>query len=179
MEESSHERIEPRQVFRHNEVIHNPQSGNQRWLPMLLGSGLLLSAVRSRHPLPYALAGGTLIYCAVTNRWPFANLFGLGYSGVPRQRATSVPQGTGIKEERAVFINAEPREIYRFWRNLENLPRFMNQHVAVEQLDHKRSRWKVESVAGTTFEWTAEIINQIPDELLAWRSLEGADLDPF
>jgi uncharacterized membrane protein len=177
MEESSHERIEPRQVFRHNEVIHNPQSGNQRWLPMLLGSGLLLSAVRSRHPLPYALAGGTLIYCAVTNRWPFANLFGLGYSGMPRQRATSVPHGTGIKEERAVFINAEPREIYRFWRNLENLPRFMNQHVAVEQLDYKRSRWKVESVAGTTFEWTAEIINQIPDELLAWRSLEGADLD--
>jgi uncharacterized membrane protein len=176
MEESSHEIIEPQQVFRHNDDARDNREV-KRWLPMLLGTGLLLGAARSRHALPYALAGGTLIYRAITNRWPFANLFGLDYSGAPRQRATSVPHGTGIKEERAVFINAEPREIYRFWRNLENLPRFMSQHVAVEQLDAKRSRWKVESMGGTTFEWTAEIINEIPDELLAWRSLEGADLD--
>jgi uncharacterized membrane protein len=176
MEESSHEIIEPQQVFRHNDDARDNREV-KRWLPMLLGTGLLLGAARSRHALPYALAGGTLIYRAITNRWPFANLFGVDYSGAPRQRATSVPHGTGIKEERAVFINAEPKEIYRFWRNLENLPRFMSQHLAVEPLDDKRSRWKVESMAGATFEWTAEIINEIPDELLAWRSLEGADLD--
>lgn len=53
----------------------------------------------------------------------------------------------------------------------------MSGHVAVERRDGARSHWRVRSLAGKTFEWDAEIINDVPDELLAWRSLEGADLD--
>jgi uncharacterized membrane protein len=79
--------------------------------------------------------------------------------------------------ERSITIHKAPEELYRFWRNLENLPRFMSQLTEVRQLDEKRSHWKVKSLAGSNFEWDAEIINEIPNELLAWRSLENSELD--
>jgi uncharacterized membrane protein len=124
------------------------------------------------------LAGGALVYRRVTGRWPLATLLGFNGATERRHPATSVPHETGIKVERSILIDKAPEEIYRFWRDLENLPRFMSQHVAIErQAGNERSHWTVRSLAGTTFEWDAEIINDIPNELLAWRSLEGADLD--
>jgi len=135
-------------------------------------------APRARGILPLALAGGALIYRGVTGRWPLAKLLGLDGSEKRQHAATSVPHGTGIKVERSIAIDKAPEEIYRFWRNLENLPRFMSQCVAVEPIDGgERSRWTVKSLAGKTFKWEAEIINDVPNELLAWRSLDGADLD--
>ena len=148
---------------------------NERPLALLLGGGLLLAA-RSIRSLPLALLGGLLVYRGSTGRWAFSDLFGIGDSG-RRHPATTVPHETGIKEDRSIIINRSPREVYRYWREVENLPRFMTQHVAVQRLDDKRSHWKVQSLAGATFEWDAEIINDVPDELLAWRSLEGGDLD--
>jgi uncharacterized membrane protein len=128
--------------------------------------------------LPVALAGGVLLYRGISGRWPLANLFGGNGNAERPHPATSVPHETGIKVERSVLINKAPGEIYRFWRDLENLPRFMTQHVAVDtRAGEPRSHWQVKSLAGKTFEWDAEIINDIPDQLLAWRSLEGADLD--
>jgi uncharacterized membrane protein len=127
--------------------------------------------------LPLALAGAALIYRGVTGRWPLANLLGFNRDE-QRHPATSVPHETGIKVERSIMIHKAPDEIYRFWRDLENLPRFMTQHVSVDPgTDDQRSHWKLKSLAGKTFEWDAEIINDIPNQLLAWRSLEGADLD--
>ena len=177
MEESPYEAIEPQSVLKADDWPGGHEGQSHRWLWLLMGSGLLLGACRSRQGLPLALAGGVLLYRAVTDRWPLADWRDLDTSGARRERATSVPHGTGIKVERSVFVNAEPDEIYRFWRNLENLPRFMSQLISVQQLVVKRSRWTMGSLAGTRFEWDAEIINEIPDELLAWRSLEGADLD--
>lgn len=148
---------------------------NQRWIAMLLGSGLILGAT-ARRSLPLALAGGVLLYRGVTGRWAFSELFGLG-SPEARHPSTSVPHETGIKVERSITIHKSRAELYRFWRNLENLPRFMSQLADVRQLDEKRSHWKVKSLAGSTFEWDAEIINEIPNELLAWRSLENSELN--
>ena len=128
--------------------------------------------------LPLALAGGALIYRGITGRWPMAKLLGISGAKERSHPATSVPHETGIKVERSIVITKAPEEIYRFWRDLENLPQFMSQHVAVNRLPgSERSHWMVKSLAGTVFEWDAEIINDIPNELLAWRSLEGADLD--
>ena len=136
-----------------------------------------LRTMRPGRVLPLALAGGALLYRGVTGRWPMAKLLGL-HGQEYRHPATSVPHETGIKVEHSIVIDKAPEEIYRFWRNLENLPRFMSQHVAVDRLaGDQRSHWRVKSFAGQTFEWDAEIINDIPNELLAWRSLEGADLD--
>ena len=82
----------------------------------------------------------------------------------------------GIRVRKAITINRPPEEVYAFWRNLENLPRFMAHLESVRVLDDRRSYWKVAAPLGTTVEWTAEIIEDRPNELIAWRSLEDAEV---
>jgi uncharacterized membrane protein len=153
-----------------------PQLPNERWISIIAGSALLLRAT-TRRSLSLALAGGILVYRGAAGHWPFTELFGLSASDDRRHRRTSVPHETGIKIERSVVINKTPEELYRFWRDLENLPRFMSQLDEVRRLDDKRSHWKLKTVAGATLEWDAEIINEVPNELLAWRSLPASDID--
>ncbi|MEJ7714080.1 MAG: SRPBCC family protein [Pyrinomonadaceae bacterium] len=74
-------------------------------------------------------------------------------------------------------INKSPEELYKYWRSFENLPRFMNHLESVKVTTDKRSHWVAKAPAGTTVEWDAEIINEKENELIAWRSLEGADVD--
>jgi uncharacterized membrane protein len=77
----------------------------------------------------------------------------------------------------SITINRPPEEVYSFWRNLENLPRFMSHLESVQVRDGNRSRWKATAPAGMTVEWDAEITEDRPNELIAWRSLEGADVE--
>ena len=68
-------------------------------------------------------------------------------------------------------------ELYQFWRNFENLPRFMDHLESVTIIDEGRSHWVVKGPAGIRVEWDAEIHNEIPNELIAWRSLAGSEVD--
>jgi uncharacterized membrane protein len=84
---------------------------------------------------------------------------------------------TGLTHvQQSLIINAAPEELYQFWRNFENLPRFMQHLESVQELSDGRSHWVVKAPAGTTVEWDAEILNERPNELIAWQSLEGADV---
>jgi uncharacterized membrane protein len=74
----------------------------------------------------------------------------------------------------AVNVGRAADELYRFWRDLRNLPRVMPQLEAVEALDGTRSRWVLKAPAGERIEWDAELIDDVPNERLAWRSVEGA-----
>lgn len=82
----------------------------------------------------------------------------------------------GLKIEESVTINKSPEELYRFWRNFENLPRFMKHLEEVTHYDDMRSHWVTKAPAGMHVAWDAEIMNEIDGELIAWRSLEGADI---
>jgi len=82
-----------------------------------------------------------------------------------------------IRVAQSVTINRSPEEIYRFWRDLQNLPRFMKHLESVRWIEGGRSRWAAKAPAGTTVEWDAEITEDRPNELIAWRSLEGSDVD--
>ena len=179
IEQAAHENIAKESPWARNDadLARQHRKENQRWLSMALGSGLLLLGARSRRGLPLAVAGGMLLYRGAVGRWAFSDWLGLNDSATRLHPATSVPHQSGIKVERSVVIQKSPEALYRFWRDLENLPRFMSRHVSVERHDDRHSHWKVQSLAGATFEWDAEIINDVPNELLAWRSLEGADLD--
>jgi uncharacterized membrane protein len=83
----------------------------------------------------------------------------------------------GSSVSRAVIINRPREEVYGFWRELANLPLFMENVRAVEAIDERRSRWTVAGPLGSEVQWDAEIIEDIPGERLAWRSLEGGDID--
>ena len=71
---------------------------------------------------------------------------------------------------------AAPTSCLPFWRNFGNLPLFMRHLVSVQQTDERRSHWVARAPAGRTVEWDAEIINEIPNQLIGWRTLENADV---
>jgi uncharacterized membrane protein len=76
-----------------------------------------------------------------------------------------------------VAVNRSPEECYQFWRNLENLPRFMQHVESVRALDERRSHWVVKGPGGSSMEWDAEITEDQPNEGIAWRTLEDADVN--
>jgi len=82
-----------------------------------------------------------------------------------------------IQVEKSVAIQKTPAELYRFWRNFENLPQFMNHLQSVENLDEKRSHWVTAAPLGTKAEWDAEIVEDRENEYIAWRSLEGSHIE--
>src|SRR5262245_2267650 len=82
----------------------------------------------------------------------------------------------GIHVEEAVTVSRPPYEVFRFWRNFENLPRFMNHLRAVSQREAGISHWVARGPAGMNVEWDARIINEIDGRLIAWQSLEGSEV---
>jgi uncharacterized membrane protein len=144
-----------------------------------LGGGLLALYGLSRRSLPglaLAAAGGSLIYRGVTGHCHTYQALGINTATTAQSPVASVPHGQGIKVRQSVTIAKPPAELYRFWRNFENLPRFMNNLEAVTVLDSQRSHWVTQAPLGTKVEWDAEIVNDVEDELIAWRSLPGADI---
>jgi uncharacterized membrane protein len=81
-----------------------------------------------------------------------------------------------IHIEKSIKINRSSEELYRFWRNFENLPRFMNHLESVKILDNKHSHWVTKAPLGNLgnrVEWDAEITDEQEPQFIAWRSLEG------
>ena len=83
----------------------------------------------------------------------------------------------GIHAKGTCVVNLPPEEVYRFWRDFENLPRFMRHLEAVHDLGDGRSHWKAKGPAGIDVEWDATIVADVPNEVITWRSLEGSDVD--
>ena len=75
-----------------------------------------------------------------------------------------------------ITIKHGPEEVYRFWRRLENLPRFMEHLTDVRVTDPAHSHW-VAKAPGGTIEWDAEITEDVPNQRLAWRSIHGAEIE--
>jgi uncharacterized membrane protein len=82
----------------------------------------------------------------------------------------------GILVHESVTINATPEDLYRLWRNLENLPTVMSHLESVRDLGAGRSHWVARAHGVGTYEWDAEIIHDEPGGLISWRSLPGADV---
>jgi uncharacterized membrane protein len=75
-----------------------------------------------------------------------------------------------------IAVNKPAQELYRFWRELTNLPRVMPHLKSVQAIDETRSHWVAAGPAGASVEWDAEIIDDRPGERLAWRSADGSDV---
>jgi uncharacterized membrane protein len=83
----------------------------------------------------------------------------------------------GIHAKASCIVNRSPEEVYSFWRNFQNLPRFMKHLESVHDLGNGRSHWVAKGPAGMSVEWDATIIADVPNEVITWRSLEGSDVD--
>ena len=72
-----------------------------------------------------------------------------------------------------IIVNATPEEAYRFWHNLENLPRFMTYLESVRVTGDRRTHWTAKGPADRKIEWDAETLTDEPNRIIAWRSLAG------
>lgn len=81
-----------------------------------------------------------------------------------------------MRARAAVTVNRPPDEVYAFFADLENLPTFMDHVESVRMTGEGRSHWVARAPAGRTVEWDAEVIEDEPADVIAWRSVEGADV---
>ncbi len=160
----------------------------ERWASAIGGGALALYGVSqlirngSWGGAVLALVGGSLIYRGTSGHCAMYEAAGINTAGSGEADAkspvVSVPAERGIKVEKSIIINNRtPQELYQFWRRFENLPRFMNHLESVTETGGNRSHWVAKAPAGTSVEWDAEVYNEKEGELIAWRSLEGADVD--
>jgi uncharacterized membrane protein len=150
----------------------------ERLISGLAATAVAVLGLRRKRLRPVLLPlAANLISRAVTGRCPVNRA--LGRNTARRGRASpvaSVRRGEGIKVEKSVMVNRPAHEVYRFWRNFENLPRFMDHLESVTVIDETRSHWVAKAPAGTKVDWDAVIHNEIENELIAWRSLPGSDV---
>lgn len=151
----------------------------ERWVSVVFGSALAAYGLKKRSVGGFLLSaiGGALVWRGATGHCMVYEGLGVSSRSEDDGRQVSVAYGKGVRVEKSVTINATPEQLYRFWRNFENLPRFMCNLEAVEVHDDKRSRWVAKGPAGKSVDWEAEIINEIPNELIGWRSIEGSEVN--
>jgi uncharacterized membrane protein len=89
----------------------------------------------------------------------------------------TLPYGYGIKLKKSVTVGGSPERLYRHWRNLRNVSRLFENGLSVNVIDHIRSRWALKIPGGVTLAWNAEITVDRENEMIGWRSLDGADID--
>ena len=128
----------------------------QRWGALIGGGALALYGLTRRSPLGVALAagGGAIAYLGAN------------------QKSGSSQSSTRT----SLLINCNPEQAYRFWRDFENLPRFMNRLETVTVLDDRRSRWVALGPLNRRIKWDAEITGEGENEYISWRSLPGSDI---
>jgi uncharacterized membrane protein len=150
----------------------------ERWLSMAAGLGLAAYGVSQRRAGGWGLAGlGALLFRrGYTAHCDVYEAFGVNTAGTGQDTRRALGGSSGIIVEESVTINRQSSELYRFWRNLENLPRFMSHLESVERITDTLSRWRAKGPGGTTLEWNAEIINDVPNKVIGWRSIEGSDV---
>jgi uncharacterized membrane protein len=76
--------------------------------------------------------------------------------------------------EESIEVNVPVSTAYNQWTQFEEFPEFMEGVESVKQIDDTHLRWVAE-IGGKRHEWTAEIVEQKPDKMVAWRALEGHD----
>jgi len=150
----------------------------ERWISSIGGGALALYGLK-RGGLGGAVLlalGGGLIYRGYSGHCS-------AYESLGINTATDAPAPPeayferGIHVNESVTIDKRPWDLYAFWKDFENLPRFLDHLESVRKIDDRRSHWVAKAPAGTSVEWDAEIINDEPNALLAWRSLGGASVD--
>jgi uncharacterized membrane protein len=170
-------RSERRQINQFNLSQSRVNVGSEERTISLLGGGLIALYGLSRGNLSGLLVAGVGAALAYRGFTGHCDMYqALGVSTAEHKRSTAIPSGQGLKIEESVTIMKPAEELFAFWRKLENLPRIMGHLVSVQQHDNERSHWVAKGLTGKV-EWEAEIINERPNELLAWRSLPDSQVD--
>jgi uncharacterized membrane protein len=153
-------------------------SGVEKWVSIAAGAGLAAYGLTrlKRNGWMYAGLGGLLLRRGVTQHCDVYEALGMNTAVSPSDTRAALGGSRGVNVLESVTIQRSLEELYRFWRNLENLPQFMRHLQSVEKITETISHWRAKGPAGLIVEWDAEIYNDVANKLIAWRSLEGADV---
>lgn len=130
--------------------------------------------------------GGVLALYGLTRRGTWGRLFrtlgtGMLVGSTGRTVLTALPGGRdrrrAVDIQKTLYIEAPIDQVYAFWSNYENFPLFMSHVREVEDLGDGRSHWSVSGPGGAPIEWNAALTQQIPNEVIAWRSEPGSMLE--
>ena len=153
----------------------------ERLITALLGGGLLLRSLRGRSGMMggvNAVMGIALLNRAVSGYCPAYHAMGI--STLDRSDTSSVgrpkvhtDRATKIKQ--SITVQRPARDLYRYWRQVENLPQVMSHIRSVVAINEHQSHWILDTLPhAPEIEWDAEIINEVDEERIGWRTLTGA-----
>lgn len=156
-------------------------SSLERWSTAIGGGALATYGLLKKTPGSYALAslGAYLVFRGASGHCPAYSAAGIN-AAVDTDTPEAVRKklgDVGIKVTHSVSVNKSADEMYAFWRDFTNLPRIMDHLESVTIKSGAESHWVAKAPLGSTVAWDAEIINEDPGRMIAWRSQPGADVD--
>lgn len=168
---------EREQQLRDQYVAHVNVGTNERWASGVVGGLMVVDGLRraTLGGLAEAILGGALAYRGYTGHCQGYEALGIDTAQGRSSKAGRHHRGTLIV--RSFTIARSPEDCYGFWRNFENLPRFMTHLESVKTIDATRSHWVARAPLGQTVSWDAEILNETPNELIAWKSIPGSTIN--
>jgi len=133
------------------------------------GSYFLYKAISGKNKsILKGIAGGTMLARGISGYCPV-------YDAVEKSGKLS---GNNVNIRTSLQIDKQVNEVYDFWRNLENLPKFMSHLSSVKEIDNLKSEWTAKGPAGIgSLTWKAEILMDEPGKVLSWHSLPGSTVD--
>jgi uncharacterized membrane protein len=131
---------------------------------------------RSAKGLCVAAAAAPLAYRGAVGAWPWSRNGRRNGGALYTNTREALSGNRGVNVRESIRLERPLDELYRFWRRFENLPRFMTHLEEVAALGNGRSHWVARGPAGLRVEWDAEIINEVENKVIAWRSLPGSDI---
>jgi uncharacterized membrane protein len=139
----------------------------ERWASLISGGALVLGGLqqRSLRGVLMAVAGGGLVYQGAQKK------------STLKQVGEAAGLEKAILVEKTVTLNRSASELYSFWRQFDNLPRFMRHVKSVQLYDDHRSHWVVNAPLDQQIEWDAVIVDDQPDRLIAWTSTDDAEVN--
>ncbi len=153
---------------------------NERMISGGAGAMLMLLGItrRSIPGMVMAAVGGSLLYRAATGHCHMYAALGIDSNqpkidGAPPEAYYD----RAIHVTHSFSINRTPEDLYSYWRKLSNLPSILSYLDSVTVIDDRKSHWVAKGPLDMRWEWDAEIINDEPNRLIAWRSLGNADID--
>ena len=172
--EAADSQVEDRDDWPNDVNVHRLERKVSRYVGGVL---VVLGALRRGFVgMGVGLVGAALLERAATGHSRLYEKLRISTAHGRRGPSASVPHGQGIRVKRGISVRREQAEVFAYWRRLENLPIFMHNLENVTPLGEGRSHWRARMPFGPPLEWEAKIINEVEDELIAWRSLEGSQI---
>ena len=159
----------------------------ERWLSLVAGGVLAAWGLTRRDTIggTAAVGAAALLYRGMSGHCHVYEALGVDQrsrkgTGVIANRQSDTRRqlggARGIHVEESVTINRPVADVFRFWRNLENLPTFMHHLESVAEREEGISHWVATAPAGLHVAWDARIINEVDNKLIAWQSLAGSTI---